>query len=159
MSDIVTWKSEQNMNQQRMGSGRNDPPSRAESCHRPKNKSGETTNDEKFLKTMVCIESKTFEQIPEVQRTQKTLINKVWRCLLRRQDNYLPGAEKNDHYFTAQETFSDQQNVRSSKDFLVAETNKGDTKQTRRMHPKWLHDRKPSKCTHSTTEMASTTSW
>ena len=41
----------------------------------------ETTNDEKLLKTLVCIERKTFEQILEEYKKRKnTLINKVRRC-------------------------------------------------------------------------------
>ena len=54
-----------------MESGRNDPPIRAEIRHRPKNNSGETSNDEKVLKTLVSLERKTFEQIPEEYKEYK----------------------------------------------------------------------------------------
>ena len=94
---------------------------------------GETTIDEKLLKTLVSIE-KLLKLYQKITNNTKNA-NKVRHCLLRRQDNCSPGAEKNDRYFTAQETSSDQQNVRSSKAILVAETNKRDTKQMRRMYP------------------------
>ena len=40
-----------------------------------KTTAGETTNDEKFLKTLVCLERRTYEQIPEEYREYKKNIS------------------------------------------------------------------------------------
>ena len=66
---------------------------------------GETTNDKKLLKTLHR-KKILLTDTGRVQRAQKTRISKIPRCLLRRQDNYSPGAEKNDHYLTPQGTSS-----------------------------------------------------
>ena len=69
-----------------------------------------------------------------VQRMYKTFINEIRRRLLRRQNNNPTSIEKDNNHFTPQKTPGNQQNVRCSKAILVAETNKGDTKQMRRKY-------------------------
>ena len=55
-----------------MRSGRTDPPTRAEiRLTGLKTIAGKTTNDEKFLKTLICRERKTSEQIPEEYKEHK----------------------------------------------------------------------------------------
>ena len=63
-----------------------------------------------------------------VQRIHKTFINEIRRCLLRRQKNNPANIEKDINHFTPQRTPGKKQNVCGSKALLVAETNKGDTK-------------------------------
>ena len=76
------------------------------------------------------------EQIPEEYKMiYKTFINQIRRRFLRRQNNNPASIEKDSDHSTPQRTPGNQQNVRCSKAILVAETNKGDTKQMRRMHP------------------------
>ena len=69
-----------------------------------------------------------------VQRIHETLINKIRRHLLRRQINHPASIEKDNNHFTPQRTPGYQQIVRCSKAILVAETNKGNTKQMRPMY-------------------------
>ena len=54
-----------------MGSRRNCTTSRTEVFHRFANDSSETTNDEKLLKTLVCLERRNYEEIPEEHRQYK----------------------------------------------------------------------------------------
>ena len=69
-----------------------------------------------------------------VQRIYKTFIDEIRRRLLRQQNNNPTSIEKDSNHFTQQRTPGNQQNVRCSKAILVAETNKGDTTQMRRMY-------------------------
>ena len=67
---------------------------------------GETTNDENLLKTLVCIERKTMEQIPkEYKGYTKHLSTRfgVGR-LLRRQNNNPATIEKDNNHLTLQRT-------------------------------------------------------
>ena len=69
--------------------------------------SGEQPTTRSFFKNTDMHRKKPLNKYQKsTKNTKKTIINKVRRCLLRRQDNHSPGAEKNDYYFTTQGTSS-----------------------------------------------------
>ena len=85
----------------------------------------EMSNDEKLLKTLVCIERKTMELLPEeYNEYTKTFINEIRCRVLRRQNNNPATIEKDKNHFTPQRKPGNQQNVHCSKAILVAESNK-----------------------------------
>ena len=62
---------------------------------------GETANDEKLLNTLVCIERKTFEQIPEKYKEYKNHLSTRFGIVFY-DDKIInpPGPEKNNYHVT-----------------------------------------------------------
>ena len=97
---------------------------------------GEKTDDEKLLKTLVCIEIKTIELIPEKNKGYTKHLSRRFGVVFYDDKKINPASiEKNNSHPTPLRTPGNQQNVRCSQAILVAETNKGDTKQMRRIFP------------------------
>ena len=97
---------------------------------------GKTTNDQKFLKTLVCIERKTSEQIPAEYKEDKKQSSTRFGVVSSDDKIIIPQAPRRTLIILLQKGHPAINKMsHSSKAILVAETNKGDTKQMRRIYP------------------------
>ena len=94
----------------------------------------ETTNDEKLLKSLACLEKRTLEQLPDEYKPHHKQLSTRFDVVFYDERINTKITENNNNHASTQRTCGNQQNDNGGKTILVATIDTKNTTKMRRMY-------------------------